>query len=242
MNPLRYLLRELKKRKRLAHGWTNETSLKDGLVIKKYAGKNGERSYHTEKTALLKLAKALPVLPELVHADQARLELQIRWIDGIHIMEMSQEDHILDAHEACGALLRQLQSIPTATMENTVSGSGAVIVHGDFCIKNIMFSSGHPKVVGFLDWEDTHLGDALEDIAWYEWFLRSNDRDQQQQEQQLAAFYRGYGHTPTWSERQNAILNKLQSNIDVAAACNDTKAADYWSGKFAIAQKLEEMT
>ena len=238
MNPYRYILRELKKRKRLAHGWTNETSLRDGLVIKKYIGMLGVRSYHAEKTALLKLAQALPVVPELVHSDQDKLELHIKWIDGIHIMGMTQEADILRGHEACGALLRKLQSIPTATMEGKVSGSGAVIVHGDYCIKNFMFSNDCPEVVGFLDWEHTHLGDALEDIAWYEWSLRS---DYSCQVSYLAAFYRGYGRTPTWSERHKAILKKLQSNIDTAEASNDTKTAEYWSGKMAIAQRLEEL-
>ena len=39
------------------------------------------------------------------------------------------------------------------------------VVHGDYRSGNFMHD-GHGKILGVLDWEMVHLGDAVEDLAW----------------------------------------------------------------------------
>ena len=51
--------------------------------------------------------------------------------------------------------------------EHAPRSEGAVIVHGDFRIDNMMFAHDAPRVIGVLDWELSTLGDPLADFAYH---------------------------------------------------------------------------
>jgi aminoglycoside phosphotransferase (APT) family kinase protein len=46
-------------------------------------------------------------------------------------------------------------------------------VHGDFGPNNILLNPATLTVTAILDWEWAHPGEALEDLAWGEWIVRS---------------------------------------------------------------------
>ena len=51
-----------------------------------------------------------------------------------------------------------------------------VLVHGDFAPINVILD-GEGAVRALLDWEHTHLGDPLEDAAWWCWVVRHHHPD-----------------------------------------------------------------
>lgn len=52
------------------------------------------------------------------------------------------------------------------------SSTGEVLVHGDFCLPNIII--GKNNKIGFIDLEDAGLGDPWIDYAWAIWSLEYN--------------------------------------------------------------------
>jgi aminoglycoside phosphotransferase (APT) family kinase protein len=42
-----------------------------------------------------------------------------------------------------------------------------VLVHGDFRMGNLIVETGTPRLAAVLDWELTHIGEALDDLAWF---------------------------------------------------------------------------
>lgn len=71
-----------------------------------------------------------------------------------------------------GALWRSLSRVEGSTIggPGTARGAGA-FVHGDFAPINVLVDA-RGLVVGLLDLEHGHLGDPLEDIAWWGWVVR----------------------------------------------------------------------
>lgn len=49
---------------------------------------------------------------------------------------------------------------------NTPAASGAVIVHGDYRLGNVLIHPEEPHIVAVLDWELSTLGDALADLGY----------------------------------------------------------------------------
>ncbi|MFC5662597.1 phosphotransferase [Kitasatospora misakiensis] len=55
-----------------------------------------------------------------------------------------------------------------------------------------------------VDWEFAHLGDAVEDLAWCEWIVRTHHAEHRRE---LDHFFHAYGGpVPGWPVRRAAIL------------------------------------
>ncbi len=65
---------------------------------------------------------------------------------------------------------RELPGLDEATrwLESNRPASGDVaIVHGDYKLDNVIFSSTEPKLLAMLDWEMATVGDPLADLGWF---------------------------------------------------------------------------
>ena len=58
----------------------------------------------------------------------------------------------------------------------SVAPDGSVVVHGDYGPQNLLFNPISHEVVAVLDWEFSHSGAAVEDLAWAEWIDAPRDR------------------------------------------------------------------
>jgi aminoglycoside phosphotransferase len=180
---------------RLPHGYTNLTRVEDGVVVKTYAGPDAGLRRDRERAALTRLAGLLPVPPLLVSdATSARLghlpgehgqELLARHVDAGPAMAVL---------AACGTTLRRLHEV--------VPGP---LVHGDYGPNNLLLDPDTYAVTAILDWEFSHVGEPVEDLAWCEWIVRTHHPDRVPL---LDAFFSAYGETevPGWSVRKAAMV------------------------------------
>ncbi len=90
---------------------------------------------------------------------QGYLERQLRrWSDQL---ERSRQRSLPELDKTTGWLSKHLPQSPQAT-----------IVHGDYRMDNLMFSSEEPRVVAIFDWEMATLGDPLADLGYLLSFWR----------------------------------------------------------------------
>lgn len=73
---------------------------------------------------------------------------------------------------AVGAIARRIHALPPPPELPLPAAGPAAWVHGDLCPVNLLF--GRDQVLrAVLDWEDTHVGDPLQDLVWTEWLVRT---------------------------------------------------------------------
>jgi aminoglycoside phosphotransferase (APT) family kinase protein len=85
-------------------------------------------------------------------------------------------------------------------------------VHGDFGPNNILFDPATFGVTAVLDWEWSHPGDPIEDMAWCEWIVRMHHP---RHIDALVGFFDGYGHRPSWAERHEAMQDQCRRLLDL---------------------------
>lgn len=83
-------------------------------------------------------------------------------LEQVDLMAKNFEGQRLEAFPAITWLIRWLRK--TAPEAARVS-----VVHGDYRLGNFLQESGH--IIAVLDWEQVHLGDAMEEIAFMYWEL-----------------------------------------------------------------------
>ncbi|MER7788985.1 aminoglycoside phosphotransferase family protein [Streptomyces sp. NPDC097640] len=184
----------------LKHGYTNHT-VGDGAVVRKtYAGPDAELRLDRERTLLARLQGRLPV-PPVHEADTGTLTLG--FMTGVPGQELLDAGHAAEVLEACGALLRRIHG-------TEASVRGGVLVHGDYGPHNVLLAPVTFQVTAVVDWEFTHLGDPVEDLAWCEWIVRMHHPEHRHA---LDAFFRAYGEdvVPPWPVRQAAMLARCAS-------------------------------
>ena len=173
-----------------------------------------------------KLAGQLP-LPRLLASQTDQLELQ--WLPGVPGQELleNQPDAVL---AAIGQLARQvhdvdLDQLPEA--DRTLPG-GSVLVHGDFGPQNVLLDPETAVPTALVDWELTHVGHPVEDLAWAEWIVRTHhaavvDR--------LPALFDGYGDRPRLGgpargdDRQMPLGPRLRRSLGVRRYSRDCPLA-----------------
>jgi Ser/Thr protein kinase RdoA (MazF antagonist) len=190
---------------RLEHGYTNESVLDGSVVTKHYQGSDALERLTREAAALRALSGYLPV-PELLQIDRAHHRLQTRYLPSRHGQALIDAGHAADVLFVCGTLLRHLQTLPPHLVPHA-SGSGPVVVHGDFGPQNLLIAPDAWLVTALLDWEWVHAGEPVEDLAWAEWIVRSHHphavRD-------LPALFRGYDEKPAWERRHSAMMEQCR--------------------------------
>jgi Ser/Thr protein kinase RdoA (MazF antagonist) len=174
-------------------------------VEKIYLGSDARIRLQREEQCLRRAAGVLPV-PKVLHRNEARCLLRLAWIAGTPgqlLLDVNSAPGVL---VAAGALLARLQAEATSLLVPVLDGAGTVAVHGDFGPQNLLFDADH-QVVGLVDWEFAHLGDAVEDLAWAEWIVRMHHPAVTVA---LDGLFAGYGARPAWSLRRAAMLAQCE--------------------------------
>lgn len=148
----------------------NRVVVADDVVTKVHGGPDGA-TRATRAAAAQDQAGAfgLPV-PEVVAVDGPRLATAevAAATDGVDLLGTAPATVLA----AIGAFARSLHNLPPPMDWPLPSTSPAAFVHGDLCPVNLLFDAdGH--LVAVVDWEDSHMGDPLVDLAWAEWLVRT---------------------------------------------------------------------
>lgn len=83
-------------------------------------------------------------------------------MEQVDLMARNYERQAMEAFPAITWLIRWLRkNVPIATQVS--------VIHGDYRLGNFLQENGH--IIAILDWEQAHLGDPLEEIAFMYWEL-----------------------------------------------------------------------
>ena len=191
----------------MRHGYTNRTEHRGSEVTKTYDGPRAMERARTERAALVGLAGRVPV-PTVLGGDAG--SVVTAFVPGRHGQELIDAGQAHDVLAGCGAALRRLHVLDPgvvfpASAEGVIDG---VIVHGDFGPNNVLFSPAGFAPVAVLDWEFCHVGSRIEDLAWCEWIVRTHHP---QAVDAVADLFTAYGWTPSWTDRQQVMLDRCRS-------------------------------
>ncbi|MDN5325969.1 MAG: hypothetical protein PWP41_665 [Moorella sp. (in: firmicutes)] len=180
----------------------------DGSSVVKNYGLRLENYYREQ--AILKRLEQLPLPHVLPGSRPGRLKMEyIDGIDGQKAIEAGKAGNVL---YEMGRFLRQLHQIDPKSIEGILPGEGSVVVHGDYAYYNCIMDQKGLKLLAVIDWEVAYLGDPITDLAWCEWQFRNRFP---QHEWAISKLFDGYGSTPDWHLRQEALkkrLDELQKN------------------------------
>ena len=104
-------------------------------------------------------------------------------------------------------------------------GDGRVYVHGDLSPRNIIFDQG--KLVGFIDWDTTHIGDESEDLIYALWqllnigYLNRNNNQLYERFKEALAFYH-----PS-AELKHGFADKIIDVMDKAGLSTPKDSPNY---------------
>ena len=189
------------------HGYTNDTSTDGETVFKRYRGPDAGARRDRERRVLADLHGIVPV-PPVVAADDGTLALG--FVPGVHGQELIDTGFADEVLGACGTVLRQIHTIELPPG----APRGAVLVHGDFGPNNVLIDPATFEVTAVLDWEFAAVGDAVVDVAWCEWIVRTHHPDQVGS---IEAFHAAYGlPVPPWPERREAMVARC---VELQAFC-----------------------
>ena len=73
---------------------------------------------------------------------------------------------------AIGSIARRLHALEPPPAFTVPPTGLRVWVHGDLCPVNLLFGADH-VLRAVVDWEDSHVGDPMVDLAWTEWLVRT---------------------------------------------------------------------
>jgi aminoglycoside phosphotransferase (APT) family kinase protein len=196
--------------KPLPHSYTNDTRSDSEVVVKRFEGPDAAIRRRREYTVLDRLKGRLPV-PRLRDSDDGTVCME--FVAGMHGQELIEAGHAAPVLRACGEMLRRVHDIDVADVLPEVPPEiDAVLVHGDYGPNNMLFDPRAVTVTAVLDWEWAHPGDPIEDLAWCEWIVRMHHRDAVDA---LSELFDGYGWRPAWAQRQQAMLTRCQSLLDM---------------------------
>lgn len=218
----------------MKHGYTNETERNGSVVRKVFLGPDAERRRRREVAALQSLRGRLPV-PRLLSEDDDGIVTEfVAGVPGQEALDAGEADMVLGL---CGQLLRQVQSVERSAVTELGLPRRAedVLVHGDFGPQNIVIDpAGH--VVALVDWEWTHVGNPIKDLAWAEWIVRTHHRDLTDH---LDSLFDGYGDRPAWEERHAAMIRRCEDMVEFTSRW-ELSARELWEDRARAAQQLVE--
>lgn len=225
---------------RLAHGYTNATASDGRTVKKRYLGPDADARQHSEVTALTALRGLLPV-PPLVSAGPG--EITLAFVGGRPGQELL-EERPEDVLYAVGRLAAAVAVVDVSTLtaltgptEAAGSTGGQVLVHGDFGPQNLLLDEDTLEPTALLDWELAHIGDAVDDLAWAEWIVRTHHPHLVAA---LPALFAGYGSEPAWRVRQEKMLAKCRWALDFVHRWSGPGSAGFglWQQRLAATAAL----
>ncbi len=198
----------------LSHGYTNTTRrIGPGRIRKRYEGPGRHERWRRELLCLSALGERLPV-PAVLEQDSQEPSLVMAEVPGRPGQELIDEGHGDTVMALVGETLRVVQAVPLTTVPH-LGARGSVLVHGDFGPHNMLFDlDADDGVVGLVDWEFAHLGEAVEDLAWAEWILRTHHPAHGDAAEHLLR------HAPVavpWPERHAAVLRRCAELMEQGA-------------------------
>ena len=207
---------------RLRHGYTNLTRrLPGGRVEKRYEGPDARAAFERELECLTRLAGRLPVA-EVVDADAAGPVLMLREVTGQHGQDLIEEGRAAEVLRALGLLHVRLRAIDP-DMAPGLSGTGPVIVHGDFGPQNVLIEGGMVAVL--LDWEFAHRGQPIEDLAWAEWIVRMHHPTQRDAIPELLDAAR---LDVDWAIRHATMIDRCRELLRRVERSGTAEAVELW--------------
>jgi aminoglycoside phosphotransferase len=212
----------------LPHGYTNESWADDDGIHKHYVGIGAKARMRTELDALRAMSRLVPT-PQVVAVHEGTATLTFARVQGRHGQELIDEGHATEILRAAGRTLRHLHG-PSAPDDT-------VFVHGDYGPQNLLFDADSFEVVAVLDWEFSHRGAAVEDLAWAEWIVRMH---QPAAVPELMALFEGYGDRPPWIDRQAVMVSRCEAFRAAAEDAFSAGAAAQWSDRLAVTTAWRE--
>jgi aminoglycoside phosphotransferase len=196
---------------RMPHGYTNMTTTDGSAVIKSYQGPGAALRCAREAAVLTALAGRLPV-PPVLHHDRTCLRLCL--LPGQHGQELLDRGLAEPVLRACGLMLRRIQAMDPGVVPALPASLGRpVLVHGDYGPQNILLDRAAREVTGIVDWEWSHAGGPVEDLAWCEWIIRMHHPGHVGA---LSAFFSAYGGRPPWGARHQAMIGQARAILAFA--------------------------
>jgi aminoglycoside phosphotransferase (APT) family kinase protein len=219
----------------LPHGYTNDTRGDGRMVVKRYEGPDAAARRSRERATLARLQGRLAVPATLDDAESD--ELRMAFVDGVPGQDLIEAGLAGAVLRACGRTLRHLHHLDTAGIfPDQTDIPGGVVVHGDYGPNNVLVDPATLAITAVLDWEWTHPGDPIEDLAWCEWIVRMHHGAHVDQ---LAEFFDAYGLQPTWQQRRVAMLTRCQQLLDMCQRWSDD-AAQVWQQRLQITARWTE--
>lgn len=155
------------------HGRNRVTRAPDGTVVKHHGGPGGAARAATAAVALRGAADHDLPTPRVRGVDGA--ELTMSDVDGTTTGATLLGRVPAEVLGAIGGFARRLHELPPPAgllaAPEASPAPGAAWVHGDLCPVNVLFDHDD-ALVAVVDWEDSHVGDPLVDLAWTEWLVR----------------------------------------------------------------------
>jgi aminoglycoside phosphotransferase len=218
----------------MEHGYTNTTQHVGDSVLKRYRGPEALERAHREAAVLDWAREHLPV-PEL--RSHRATTVEMLFVRGRHGQDVIAND-AETVLRRCGEVARLLHSLEPPELLGA-HRQDEVIVHGDFGPQNLLLNDTLETVVAVFDWEHTHLGHPVEDLAWAEWVVRQHHPDAQSV---LGEMYDAYGHTPSWSERQASMIETCRMHRELARGLTDPGVLALWQRRLEWTRGLEPVT
>jgi aminoglycoside phosphotransferase len=218
---------------RLPHGYTNATSQSGHEVTKRYRGPDAESRCRREAVTLRALDGRIPVPPVVAVIERC---LTVGFVDGAHGQDLIDAGRAEGVLEACGRMLRVIHAI---SPQDVVPGEqGRVLVHGDYGPNNVLLDPDTLHVVAVVDWEWTHGGEPIEDLAWCEWIVRAHHREHIDA---LDDLFVAYGQRPSWSARQEAMVTRHRRLIEFSQRWEPGgEGVRTWRDRLATAERWTE--
>lgn len=177
-----------------------------GVLVKRHGGPDGVARAAVAAVALRQAADSgLPV--PAVRAVAGR-ELRMEAVQGGVSGAAALATWPAEVLAAIGTFARDLHAVappdgvrrPDGVGDR--AGDGAVWVHGDLCPVNVLFDADG-ALAAVVDWEDSHVGEPLVDLAWTEWLVHTwHPRAVPQLPELYAAYDAG---TPPADDRRRAM-------------------------------------
>lgn len=226
----------MKKINNLKHGYTNQTTKIGKIAEKTYNGPGSANRWAAEVTLLTYLKDKFPV-PNLVNAN-IHGGIQTSWINGFHAQDLLQEDQGEVVMAVLGDLLKKLQQIPAEELVGKIPGNGTCLVHGDFGPQNLILFQKSRQPAAMLDWEWSHLGSPVEDVAWVEWIMRMHH---QSQLKYISTFFDHYENLPEWSLRQEAMILQCKRHLEFAHLEGKRKNIQIWQNRMVMTRRFKRL-
>lgn len=120
--------------------------------------------------------------------------LTLERMQGAHGQDLIDAGHGAAVLRACGRMLARIHAAEDG------------LVHGDYGPNNLLLDPVTFDVTAVLDWEWSHPGSPVEDLAWCEWIVRMHHPSAVRF---LDSFFAAYGApVPPWEQRHAEMLRR----------------------------------